>query len=354
MKYRWVLNTALLALCLFIPSSSFGQSIVTCNSDDEKRHSCAADTRGGVRLQNQRSGSPCTEGYSWGYDEQGIWVDHGCRAEFAVGGPDGDRNRDDRLGNDDNGGDRNRGYGPARIIACNSDDEKRHYCAADTRDGVHLQNQRSGSPCTEGYSWGYDEQGIWVDHGCRAEFAVGGRGGYRNRDDRDGNYDNRGYGNRGYGQAQIITCNSDDEKRHYCAADTSRGVQLQNQRSGSPCTEGYSWGADEQGIWVDHGCRASFTLGGGRGDYGNGGYRNRGYGQAQIVACNSNDEKRHYCAADTRGGVRIQRQRSGTACVEGSTWGYDDQGIWVDRGCRADFAVGAGRGRYRNPRQRRR
>jgi hypothetical protein len=261
----------LVVLCLFVPPKSFGQSTVTCNSNDEKRHSCAADTRGGVQLQSQQSGSPCTEGYSWGSDNNGIWVDHGCRAKFAVGGYN--RNRD--YGN---GGYGNTGNGQAQTVTCNSDDEKRHYCAADTRGGVRLQSQQSGSPCTEGYSWGYDSQRIWVDRGCRANFAIGGgRGRYGDRNNRnngrnDGeqngdnqnrDYGNRGYGNTGNGQTQVVACNSNDEKRHSCAADTRGGVQLQSQQSGSPCTQGYSWGYDDRGIWVDHGCRANFTVGAG-------------------------------------------------------------------------------------------
>jgi len=35
------------------------------------------------------------------------------------------------------------------------------------------------------------------------------------------------------------------------------------------------------------------------------------------------------------------RIRSEAPCVFGQTWGFDDRGVWVDRGCRADFAVGA-------------
>ena len=57
-------------------------------------------------------------------------------------------------------------------ITCASDDGNRHYCAADTRYGVRMVNQRSGSPCKQGYSWGYDRRGIWVDRGCRADFIV--------------------------------------------------------------------------------------------------------------------------------------------------------------------------------------
>ncbi len=59
---------------------------ITCSSDNGKRNYCAADTRGGVRLVRQISGSPCQEGSTWGYDSRGIWVDRGCRAEFGVSG----------------------------------------------------------------------------------------------------------------------------------------------------------------------------------------------------------------------------------------------------------------------------
>jgi hypothetical protein len=49
---------------------------------------------------------------------------------------------------------------------------------------------------------------------------------------------------------------------------------------------------------------------------------------------------RNYCKADTRNGARIIRQRSESDCIYGRTWGYDGRGIWVDRGCRADFELG--------------
>ena len=68
--------------------------------------------------------------------------------------------------------------------------------------------------------------------------------------------------------AQTITCSSDDMGRHFCRANTSNGVQLVHQRSGSPCTMGVSWGYDNTGIWVDRGCRADFSLGAGSGQGG--------------------------------------------------------------------------------------
>lgn len=37
--------------------------------------------------------------------------------------------------------------------------------------------------------------------------------------------------------------------------------------------------------------------------------------------------------------VRLVHRRSDAPCIEGVSWGYDRRGIWVDRGCRADFVV---------------
>ena len=61
-----------------------GSSTITCASNDGRRNICPADTRNGVQLVNQRSGSPCTFGRTWGYDARSIWVDRGCRADFQV------------------------------------------------------------------------------------------------------------------------------------------------------------------------------------------------------------------------------------------------------------------------------
>jgi hypothetical protein len=80
------------------------------------------------------------------------------------------------------GGDRN---ADASTITCSSDSGQRVYCGADTSGGVRLVRQLSGTPCDQ-RSWGYDSRGIWVDHGCRAEFDVSGRAsnGIDSRDNR--------------------------------------------------------------------------------------------------------------------------------------------------------------------------
>lgn len=132
---------------------------VTCASDDGRRHLCPVDTRGGVRMVNQRSGSPCIQGSTWGFNHRGIWVDRGCRADFVLG----------RFGPPMGPG----GRPPMNVITCSSNNGRRNFCPVDTRGGVRMVNQRSGSPCIQGSTWGYDRRGVWVDRGCRADFALG-------------------------------------------------------------------------------------------------------------------------------------------------------------------------------------
>jgi hypothetical protein len=40
-----------------------------------------------------------------------------------------------------------------------------------------------------------------------------------------------------------------------------------------------------------------------------------------------------------RSDVELIRQRSTSACRFNTSWGYDRRGVWVNKGCRADFAV---------------
>ncbi len=62
----------------------------------------------------------------------------------------------------------------------------------------------------------------------------------------------------------------------------------------------------------------------------------------RTVRCESDNYRYRYCRADTDNRVRLTRQLSGTDCREGRNWGYDRYGIWVDRGCAAEFRVGHG------------
>ena len=145
-------------------------------------------------------------------------------------------------------------------MTCASDDMRRHFCPVNTSQGVRLVNQRSKTACVQGNTWGFDRKGVWVDRGCRADFFVPA--------------EQRGGGGPGYGpgygpgrppyNAPTVNCSSNNGKRNYCSADTSRGVSLSRQISGSPCTFGQTWGYGRGQIWVDRGCRADFRLSGGQ------------------------------------------------------------------------------------------
>lgn len=73
------------------------------------------------------------------------------------------------------------------------------------------------------------------------------------------------------------------------------------------------------------------------------GYRDDG----SLVRCESIDGRSRMCP--TRGGrVVLERQISDSPCIEGSSWRQDRGGIWVSRGCRADFRVLGYGGGYGN------
>jgi hypothetical protein len=62
------------------------------------------------------------------------------------------------------------------------------------------------------------------------------------------------------------------------------------------------------------------------------------------ITCGSENYGYNYCRVFTGGRVKLVHKLSDRSCVEGQTWGYDSQGVWVDKGCRADFLVDEGYG----------
>ena len=169
----WALGMVSLAAPVVARAQS--GAAIRCQSVDGKFDRCDVPWRD-AQLVRQESKGACIRGQSWGMDRQGLWVDRGCRGLFAEAGGRGREERDDRRGHDDRGGGWQPGPDWDRSIRlqCDSNQKRYQMCTVDVgRQGrVRLLNQMSDTRCTEGYSWGWNRAGVWVDHGCRGQFVV--------------------------------------------------------------------------------------------------------------------------------------------------------------------------------------
>ncbi len=61
-----------------------GNNEVECSSKNNAYTLCRMDIGRGVTMVRQLSKAQCTQNQSWGFTREGIWVDRGCRARFAI------------------------------------------------------------------------------------------------------------------------------------------------------------------------------------------------------------------------------------------------------------------------------
>lgn len=145
------------------------------------------------------------------------------------------------------------------------------------------------------------------------------------------------------GNYQTVSCGSGQYKLARCTAPRNwRGAQLVRQTSKSACIQGRTWGFAGGSVWVDKGCGGLFAAGNFNGGQPGGGWQpGPGWNQNFTMSCGSPQYQRYFCEVDVgaRGTVRLQRQISSTRCVEGRNWGFNRAGIWVDKGCGAQFLV---------------
>jgi ribosomal protein L37AE/L43A len=276
-----------------------GKHRIACESAKGFMHVCSADVSHGVAIAQQLSEAACIKGESWDFnlERNEIWVDHGCRAEFALGVFTETTRPTTRL--DD-------------PVTCASKSGKRTDCVADTSAGVQMVKQTSEAECNYGREWGYDAKGIWVNKGCSADFVVKGKP---------------------KPVIRAVACASTAGARNHCDAITTYGVALARQLDEHACILGQSWGFDATGVWVSGNCNAMFALGG---------YRIPATAvppTASHITCESLDGSRVQCPAITDRGVGLITQLGENDCVLNRNWGYNAEGIWVSGGCRAEFAV---------------
>lgn len=196
-------------------------------------------------------------------------------------------------------------------------------------DGVVLLEQRSRSACVHGVSWGWDRRGVWVDRGCEGVFDV------RVAPPVAAVLPDRG--------GILVNCASRDYQQQVCPLPVAATrVQLVGQRSQAPCIEGRTWGWRPDGIWVTGGCEADFQAFGSQGPV-------VAPQPAPIVVapqpvqgqlfCESRDYQYTVCPTGRLRVAQLVTQHSQAPCVYGQSWGYQNDAIWVDRGCAAEFSV---------------
>lgn len=208
----------------------------------------------------------------------------------------------------------------AQRVACESREYRYRFCAvAGDVEAARLVEQRSRSACIEGRTWGWDRRGIWVDGGCDGVFDVSLLA--TRPDARPAGDD-------------LLTCESRDFQYAFCLAPvTIVQAELAEQRSRSSCIEGRTWGWRANGIWVSGGCEADFRI------------RTAAPAlappppQQGLLYCESRDYAYTFCPTGRLRSAELVTQRSQSACVFGQTWGYQNDGVWVDRGCAAEFAI---------------
>jgi hypothetical protein len=308
--------------------------LVLCESRNGDRSHCAADTTTGVRLARQISDSACRFGRDWGYDESGIWVTNGCRAEFGVRTVQASlRPLNDPMAAAT--------ANATAIFKCESQNNSRKDCNFDTRQQVTLVRQLSENPCVLNRTWGVDDDGVWVTEGCRGEFALNATQTSMISSSPSATViTTTPVNNNAVVLPSAILCESKNNGRSHCRVDTSMGITLVRKISENECVRDRTWGVDRDGIWVSGGCRAEFAQGT---DHHASAIMPPAAPTSPVYVCESLDGKRNHCALDTTFGVNLLRQISTSECLLNQTWGVDPNGIWVSGGCRGEFTLGNAR-----------
>ena len=160
---------------------------------------------------------------------------------------------------------------------------------------------------------------------------------------------------------ETIECRSSGYKYTECEAPF-RHPQLVQQLSESECVANRTWGFKRNAglIWVSDGCAAIFAESVDRqsrrdregnrdrednrdraDDYSDSRDRrdDRSHRErpGEVIECRSRDYAFTRCDANWND-ARLIEQLSSSRCVEGESWGLDEDGLWVDKGCSGRFA----------------
>ena len=278
-----------------------GQTII-CESINNRSQTCSTPWRGNSRLIRQLSNSPCREGITWRSQRNQVWVNNGCRGEFGYAGappaPPAPPITQPIA---------------AETIRCESMNNQHQICRTPWPGHSRMVRQLSSaaSPCIEGTNWQSQQGQVFVNQGCRAEFASINSG--------------------GAGQTPV-RCRSSSAQHQQCATPWPERSRLSRQLTAHQCIEGVSWGTQPGMVWTSRGCDGEFLPENSRPP---------SPPSNQTVTCSSNNNNLTTCQWDSRHGQPVLiEQLSSAACIKGQSWGYDKlHGLWVNHGCRARFGV---------------
>jgi hypothetical protein len=183
-------------------------------------------------------------------------------------------------------------------LRCDSRVGGYNQCRTSTAGGVVLKYQHSPHACYQNDTWGYDGSGIWVANGCSATFRVG-------RDDDDDTAAKVGLGLLALGVLGALASGDSDDGGY--------------NNPPPPPPQGYP---QSGGYYPQQG-----------------GYPDDDYDDAYTISCDSKNNKYRFCAVQIPSHAQLVHQRSRSACRFNKSWGYDRRGVWVKKGCRADFAI---------------
>ena len=199
-----------------------------------------------------------------------------------------------------------------RSLRCESKDGDDNICPADVRGGVRLLRTLSRSDCDEKHDLGRQRRracGSGTDAGRTSCSATAVRSAAARA-------------------RRVMRCESRSNRWQHCPAETRAGVELVRQLV-------------EESVHArpELGCRLARRLGVRRlpRRVPDDGRRRRRSRRGRDRPLRFGRETPPPLPGWTpRAGVRMVRQLSRAACIEGRSWGVDDNGIWVQDGCRAN------------------
>lgn len=194
-----------------------------------------------------------------------------------------------------------------------------------------MRSNLSQVPCTPNRNYGTVGNRIWVDGGCGGLFEL-----YRLD---AGDQPPQGLPPPAQPELDAIECTSRRNRREECPVPRGwRGVQLVAQLGRFPCQLGETWGFENRRIWVEQGCSGRFVRGApGEGSPPRGGSTPPPAAQAGVECISERNRYRRCATPESWRGVQLAENLSRTRCVEGDNWGFDRDGLWVDRGCGGRF-----------------